>query len=956
MFAKFFRPKWQSNKADVRIRAISSMLTEHPDQLEIIARLAQTDQSPDVRKAAVARLQEPELLLRVIASEQDPAIRHVATDQLCNLVAGETSALTTEQQLSCIEVIQDQDLLTHIALHTGQSALQQAAVLRVRDESNLEVLTLNAQSAQMRRLAAERLESEESLERVGRQMRQRDKAVYRVTREKLQQLREQVRAQQALQADRLERVERMEQLAEGELMPLYGARIDALSQEWRKLESSADALEDRFQQALLICRERAARMQAEADAKAQLQRRQKDYQEHCEQLLQQLEAIEQRSHEALANTRLDAETLSAELTAWQQQWDALDHAQFSNDSADDAARATSARKILARIEHTAHSAQALQQAQTDLQRVLAQPVDDASPAVLRKQQQRINSLLQKINWPQALAQPDTLKQAKQRLQAIDARHKALQDQEQGLVQSLQEQLDRLEKAISEGHVKQAGKYHERAAQALEMLNGNASASLDLRFKQLHARLLELRDWQGYAVTPKKEQLCADMEALIGSELDVTELADAIRRLQQQWKVLDSTDPFHAQAIWRRFKNASDQAYAPCEAYFQAQGERRRENLVQRGVICDQLESYIASIDWDQADWSAIDTISRAAKDEWKQYSPVDRGPGKQAQERFNQLLQQLDGPLHDHYHACLELKRDLVDQVAALREAEDPQEAAQQAKQLQQQWKDAGKTFRSQEHRLWKHFRAHCDTLFSRLGESQQRGRELRAEQRECAEQICRQLEQLLQAPCSRAQLEQVLPQSITRFCELDEDFSTPYLRRFDDARQQLERQRADLVQLQDGSAYTALRLRIELCDELEAQLLADDPDTAVLEQLQARWETLDSCGNEYAELIEQRFALARQIQQEPELLPELTEAAGLRLRQLCIQLEIELGLSSPEDDQVLRLEYQMQRLQQALEQHSESVTTADLQRLEYEWRCVPMARRHPDLVQRFYKPLKGLL
>jgi hypothetical protein len=51
-----------------------------------------------------------------------------------------------------------------------------------------------------------------------------------------------------------------------------------------------------------------------------------------------------------------------------------------------------------------------------------------------------------------------------------------------------------------------------------------------------------------------------------------------------------------------------------------------------------------------------------------------------------------------------------------------------------------------------------------------------------------------------------------------------------------------------------------------------------------------------------------------------------------------------------------MQRLQQALEQHSESVTTADLQRLEYEWRCVPMAQRHPDLVQRFYKPLKGLL
>jgi hypothetical protein len=948
MFAKFFRPKWQSNKADVRIRAISTLLTEHPEQLEILARLAQMDQSPDVRKAAVARLQKPELLLRVMASEQDPSIRHVATDLLCKLVASEASTLSPEQQLSCIQDIQDQDLLTHIALHTGQAALQQAAVLRVRDENNLEVLTLNAQSAQMRRLAAERLESEAVLERVGRQMRQRDKAVYRVTRDKLQQLRDQARARDALQSDRLERVERMEQLAEGELMPLYGARIDALSQEWLKLETSADELESRFQQALLSCRERAAIVQAEANAKSQQLRDLAAYKESCAQMLQQLEAIDQRGRQALADASLDTTALDAELAAWQQQWDALPHAAHAGDAPDPG-------KTLSRIKSTANSATTLQQSQADLQRLLSQPIEDASPAVLRKQQQRIGNLLQKINWPQALPQPETLKQAQLRLQAIDTRHKALREQEQELAQDLQQQLDKLEQAIKDGHVKQAGKCHDRAAQALEMLNGNTGAALDLRFRQLHAQLLELKDWQGYAVTPKKEQLCADMEALIDSELEVTELAESIRRLQQQWKLLDSTDPFHAQAIWRRFKKASDLAYAPCEAHFQAQGERRRQNLVQRGVICDQLESYIASIDWEQADWSAIDTISRAAKDEWKHYSPVDRGPGKQAQERFNQLLQQLDGPLHDHYHSCLEFKRDLVDQIEALCDAADPQQAAQQAKQLQQQWKDAGKTFRSQEQRLWKHFRAHCDTLFSRLGDSQQRDRKLRAEQRETAEQICLQLEQLLESPCSRAQLEQ-LPLNIARFCELEEDFSMPYLRRFDDARQQLERQRADLAQLRDTSAYTALRLRIELCDELEDLVLAQAADPAVLEQLQARWEKLNNCCSDYVELIDQRFALARQVQQEPELLPELTEAAGLRLRQLCIQLEIALGLSSPEDDQALRLEYQMQRLQQALEQQSEAVTTADLQRLEYEWRCVPMARRHPHLVQRFYRPLDGLL
>ncbi|MFC6669531.1 hypothetical protein [Marinobacterium aestuariivivens] len=254
MFAKFFRPKWQSNKADVRIRAISRMLADNPEQQEILSRLAQTDQNIEVRKAALARLIRPEPLLRLLASELDPAIRHSASEHLCELITDAHSDLSAEQRLRCIEGIQDQDLLTHIALHSQQAQLQQAAVAKVRDESNLEVLALNAQSAQTRRLAAERLEAEEVLERIGRKVRQRDKAVYRITRDKLQQMRDAARALEELRARRLELVERFEQLAQGELLPQYAARIDALGQEWQKLEPGQDDLDSRYRQAVARCR------------------------------------------------------------------------------------------------------------------------------------------------------------------------------------------------------------------------------------------------------------------------------------------------------------------------------------------------------------------------------------------------------------------------------------------------------------------------------------------------------------------------------------------------------------------------------------------------------------------------------------------------------------------------------------------------------------------------------
>ncbi|NVK43337.1 MAG: DUF349 domain-containing protein [Oceanospirillaceae bacterium] len=949
MFAKFFRPKWQSSKADVRIRAISRMLADNPEQQAILSRLAQSDQDAEVRKAALARIDDPDALLQALVTERDAAIRQLASEQLCRLINTDNEKLSLEQRLRCINGIADQDLLTHIALNGEQPELQLAAVARVRDESNLEVLVRKAQTARTRRLAAERLESEPLLEELCREIRQRDKAVYRILRDKLQALREAEREQQELQNRRNALVERFEQLARGELMPQYGALVEALSQEWQKLPACADSLEQRCREALAQCRQRADSARAEAEAREREAQQLRAYREAREALERQLDGLEEQSRHAASGGTLDADAVRRQLDEWQQQWQQLEHSGDTSEVEMPAAQ-------LGRIHQIANCIQAEAQHSDELERLLQQPVDDIAPGKLRKQQQRIQKLLQQIDWPAGLHRPDRLQQAGKALQQIEERQRALRQQSNEIQHSLEEQLNSLATAISEGHVKQAGKLQQRAADALELLNGRAPAALDQRFKQLHAQLVELRDWQGFAVTPKKEQLCAEMEALADSELPPPERAEAIRRLQQQWKTLDSTDAFHSQTLWRRFKDASDRAYAPCEDYFAALGEQRRENLRQRVVICDQLDTYVASIDWEAPDWKGIETISHAAKQEWKRYSPVDRGPGKEVQERFNSLLQQLDGRLQEHFRSSLETKRTLVQQAADLCEAEDPHQASRDVRQLQQEWKAAGKTFRNQEQRLWKQFRGHCDNIFARLNDSQQRHRQQKTEQRDRAETLCHRLEQLLDAPTGSAHIRAQLHEARNAFTALEAEFSEPYRRRFDTAADALERECAGLEQLRSSATFTALEARIALCDELEALLDAGSPDSEALESMQTRWETQPRCDSEFADLIEQRYQLLCQVLQEPELIPELTEAAGDRLRQLCIQLEIELGLPSPEEDQAARLEYQMQRLQQALEQQNSRVSLSDLQRLEYEWRCVPLTRRHPELHARFYSHLDGLL
>ncbi|WP_315983879.1 DUF349 domain-containing protein [Aliamphritea spongicola] len=213
-----------------------------------------------------------------------------------------------------------------------------------------------------------------------------------------------------------------------------------------------------------------------------------------------------------------------------------------------------------------------------------------------------------------------------------------------------------------------------------------------------------------------------MEALIGSDIEAPVLADHIRTLQQEWKDLDATDPYHSHDLWKRFKHASDQAYEPCSQHYAELKQQRVNNLQQRLLLCEQLETLMANTDWEQPDWQEVEQISRTAKQEWRQYTPVDRTPGREAQSRFNSTLKQLDGKIKAYREANTEAKQALADQAEALSVqaeqavADGQQELLngllRQVKQLQQQWRQTGNSFHSVERKLWPAFRLTCNKVY----------------------------------------------------------------------------------------------------------------------------------------------------------------------------------------------------------------------------------------------------
>src|SRR5260370_12752437 len=118
----------------------------------------------------------------------------------------------------------------------------------------------------------------------------------------------------------------------------------------------------------------------------------------------------------------------------------------------------------------------------------------------------------------------------------------------------------------------------------------------------------------------------EMEALVGSTLDPPVLADRIKGLQEEWRTLSKGAGESLEADWQRFHEAAQKAYQPCREYFEAQGLVRQENLQRREALLARLAAFEAGDNWEQPEWRTVIRALRESKQQWRQYSPVERGP------------------------------------------------------------------------------------------------------------------------------------------------------------------------------------------------------------------------------------------------------------------------------------------------------------------------------------------
>ena len=952
MFKKLFKPKWQSAKPQVRIQAVSQLNAADSDDFHIIELLAKNDVEADVRLAAVTKITQQDKLLSIVQQERNPEARIKMIEHLMQQLSND--AELDERIESLIKGL-DGQALTTIIENTKSAALGLLALESITDQDVLKGYAISLPLAALRVKAAEKINDEALLEDIEKLSKGKDKTVFRIARNKLTEIREELKKEENLEQQIDTICRNMEQLARTNDDPMYQTKVDHWHKQWTRIEMHA-GMDDaqRFNRAYELCRQVVVEAQQEEDALKEHAQQQRESLQERMAACEQLEGTLQQLKDANEIKAEDVPALSALLKTQQTRWE--EAAQISSPQADERKRFNRTYSVL---EKALTSVQLLNERREALEKSARaiMDVDDASAHQLVGLKKSLDQAMKGLEWPEDLALPAVLDLVNKARIAHEAMRKKAQQKESEAIGKLKDLLKELDGAINDGNLKPANKFLGDAQKWVKHIPIKSANKFQKELRDYTARVNELRDWQGFAITPKKEQLVTDMEALVDADMDPQELANRIKRLQSEWKSLGHSKD--SQALWERFSQASEKAYEPCKAYFENLSGVRQQNLESRKAIVAQLGDYLTNFNFSNADWGAVNQVYETAKQEWRRYTPVERKEGKLVQDQFNQLLDALRGKLNDEFERNKAKREALIEKAESLLEEPDLNKAIEEAKGLQRQWKDTGLVARKDENKLWKRFRGACDGIFERRDSERKAANEERTKNLEEANHIIELIEHLSDSESHS------IADSQKEFRDLQQRFSdvgSMPKEHYEDAHKRYKAvcdQYAEGIQVAKASARRAGVARVwQVMAELDAfedkcisesqmDLLGDElgqdvqEDAAVKVGLPVRYEQLKqiASGGEKPS--------SDQLQNNTE-----------QLRALCIQLEIAAGVDSPSEDQSTRMELQVSRLSNGFGQGEQGKAVSEqVLKLQRQWCEVgpAVSAERAKYTQRFVSVLKKI-
>jgi hypothetical protein len=724
----FSKPRWQHHKPEVRLAAIDEV--EDP---AILLEVLRTDQDPGVRARALSRIEASETLDGLIDEPPDSMtaeLREQARAQrLRQLLTAEGKLPDSASDATLLRITylaDDPDLI--------ESAIDHIEALGTRMD-----IAAGHPAARARLAAARSVDHIESLQTLMQQTKHKDKAVFRHCRERVDEHLAAQRIEEERQQDLASLAEEVAELRQAVDSPDYRARYLSLEHRWKALRDHAD-LRDReqIQGDFDVCAKRVEQKAAERAMEDQERALAEAASETFAGALAELDALDP----AALGTTETAAALEAQLNGIEERWvAALRHAHPTPEQTE------TCKAQLSRWRAPLQTLHSLSSRAAELGRLskAAEQVDAADFKAIQKLQQQSLKLSRALAWPDELSAglPTTIQALREQRAQLEKRLTVLQEKQQVTLEKVEKAFEVFRSELGTNHFRNADRALNKLRNLLRQLPPARQDHFQQELRPLLARLQEIHDWQGFAIEPKKQELIEQMQALVGSGEDPDTLAAKIKALQKEWKKLGPLSPRRDQELWKLFRAAADEAWAPCSEVFELRAEARKQVFRQRMGLVAQLVEYERKIAWPDLenpdpelpapDWKMVRKTLNTARKAFAELVPVDRKQDRKSHKALDKVCNRIYAHLEQEYTRNIDRKKTLVAEARALVEQEDLKLAIDRAKAIQREWKEVGLTPQRIDRPLWKDFRKACDAVFARLGEERDQRRaqaQERAEQR----------------------------------------------------------------------------------------------------------------------------------------------------------------------------------------------------------------------------------
>jgi hypothetical protein len=499
---------------------------------------------------------------------------------------------------------------------------------------------------------------------------------------------------------------------------------------------------------------------------------------------------------------------------------------------------------------------------------------------------------------------------------------------------IEQLLETLETKLEDGNLAESAAAKQAVLDALDLIGHHPQVSnpeFKARIVAARSKLDELRKWQHWANNEVRARLCQHAEDILGKGIHPDAVTEKLKELQARWKALDHSERLPGDApnrrpnpaLWRRFNSACNQAFKVAKPFFEKRSEVRGRHLEEMQQICEQLAA--AAEPQEDEDPKSLERLVVTARKSLRDLDSIPPAKRKLVARKLREGAKRIDDRLEDGYQVVERRKQKLIDEVLALVEVEDLDQAINGAKDAQKRWQSAGHTRRHREQKLWKAFRAASDAVFARLDDKRAGEKAERKASIDALNALITEVRELLasvpeshaSAPGELRRLRDAWRQVgfqdrkfEQRFQGLCEDVEAAIANASRQSELKLHQRQRDLA----GLARQAEQVRLGgdgNIDEIRSDWQKLSAEGAVLEAISQRFSQADSDDGDFAQRAD-----------------ELLESA----QALCIQAEFFSGMESPADCQKQRMAYQVSRLSERMGGGNASSPKAEATELESKW------------------------